>query len=193
MEARERLATAARRCQLPREQRLIWLRRLSACAVVAQVFAVPAQVALVLVDVTLVLVAILAVGGQVSSVFVDVALILVAVDTIGVQVLAVGLGLSAVDAIFRVILAQVELVFVYVALIFFAVDAVLVQIPAILIDIVLISVAGGGMPRQVLPVLATVFLVAEDVLLLRGRIRALRIGTAGKQSGNAEHEHTSSQ
>jgi hypothetical protein len=37
------------------------------------------QVALVLVDVTLVLIAVFAVGGQVAFVFVDVALILVAI------------------------------------------------------------------------------------------------------------------
>src|SRR6266851_559976 len=123
-----------------------------------------------MVDIPLVLVALLAILGQVLLVVIDVTLIRIAVRTVPVQVAAVMVNVPLGGV---------------------AIGAVFAQIVLSVIDVALIGVAIRTVFRQIFLVVSDVFLVVLNVLLLRGRIRALGIGTTCEQTGKSNHEHTS--
>src|SRR6266851_5469828 len=138
--------------------------------VLVAILAVLGQVLFVVIDVALVRIAVRAVLVQIAPIVIDISLILVPVNAVRAQIFAVGLCLGAVDAELLVIVCKLGLV---------------------VIDMTLIGVAIRTVFRQIFLVVSDVFLVVLNVLLLRGRIRALGIGTTGEQTGKSNHEHTS--
>src|SRR5204863_9635433 len=91
----------------------------------------------------------------------------------------------------RALLLQISLIVIDVPLVRVAVFAILGQVLLVVIDIALIGVAIRTILCQIFLIASNVFLVTLDVLRLRSRILALRIRTAGEQTGKSNREHPS--
>src|SRR6266581_3137105 len=172
--------------------------------VAPQVFAVVAQVAFVLVDVPLILIAVFAVMAQVLLVFMHVAHVLIAVAAIGIQVPPVPRGVLAVFAdigsLFRCVrfiaffhvLPEFALILRKVFVVLPQIGLVAADITFVLVDVALILVAVLAILAQIAPILPGVFLVLLDVLRPRGRVLALRGRPGGHQTDEGEPQQASS-